>query len=72
VCFFFLEKSGPDRFEDLNADVHWTSACCQLDGGNTINFLFKGKKIATNLAGTSLNSVEKYDSLGMLGGTVYG
>jgi len=46
VCFFFLEKSRTDRFEDLNADVRWTSACRQLDGGNSIIFLPIGKKNA--------------------------
>jgi len=34
------------RFEDLNATVLWTVACRQLDGGNTLNFLPIGKKIA--------------------------
>ena len=33
---FVLEKLGSARFEDLNADVRWTSACRQLDGENTI------------------------------------
>ena len=33
-----------DRFEDLNETVHWTVACRQLDGGNTIIFLPTGKK----------------------------
>ena len=27
------------RFEDLNADVRWTSACRQLDGGSSLILL---------------------------------
>ena len=34
------------RFEDLNASVRGTLACRRLDGGNTLNFLPIGKKIA--------------------------
>ena len=47
---FFLEV--PARFENLNADVRWTSACRHRAGGNTLNFLSNGKKIVPNLAGT--------------------
>ena len=39
VSFF----CGKSRFEDLNADVRWTSACRQLDGGNSIIYLSYGK-----------------------------
>ena len=41
------------RFEDLNADVRWTSARIRLDGFDTMIFLFGEKKNAANLAGTS-------------------
>jgi len=49
VSFFV----GTGRFEDLNADVRWTSACRQLDGGNSLIFISKGNENVTNLAGTS-------------------
>jgi len=49
VCVFFV---GTGRFEDLNATVQWTSACRQLDGGNSLIFRSIGTKNATNLAGT--------------------
>ena len=38
VLFFLALRA---RFEDLNADVRWTSAWRQLDGGNSINFFPK-------------------------------
>jgi hypothetical protein len=52
VSFLFGETSAA-RFEDLNADVQWTSACSQLDGGNTLVFVHSRTKTQTNLAGTS-------------------
>ena len=45
------------RFEDLNADVRWTSACRQLDGGNSLILLSCGKQNAANLAGTSAKRI---------------
>ena len=48
------------RFEDLNADVRWTSACRQLDGGNSIIFLPIGRKMQPNLAGTSIDTGDRY------------
>ena len=41
------------RFEDLNADVRWTSARIRLDGFDTMIFLFEEKKNAANLADIS-------------------
>jgi len=34
ICIFYYGKEGIRT--DLTADVRWTSACRQLDGGNTI------------------------------------
>jgi len=48
---FLFWRYAPD-LNHLNAEVRWTSACRQLDGGNTLFFLSIGKKNATNLAGT--------------------
>ena len=45
------------RFEDLNADVRWTSACRQLDGGNSLILLSCGKQNTANLAGTSAKRI---------------
>ena len=42
-CFSFL-CGGEGSRTDLNADVRWTSACCQLDGGNSLIFT-KGENV---------------------------
>ena len=49
---FLFGETGTDRFEDLNADVRWTSARIRLDGFDTMIILFVEKNNATNLAGT--------------------
>ena len=48
------------RFENLNATVRWTVACRQLDGGNSINFLPIGKKIANESRHSDYRSCNIY------------
>ena len=55
MSFLFWRNQGRTDLNHLNADVRWTSACRQLDGGNTLVFLSSGKKNTPNLAGICRN-----------------
>jgi len=51
---FLFGETGTDRFEDLNADVRWTSACRRSRRRQHLDFhSLEGNGNVTNLAGTS-------------------
>ncbi len=49
-----IQNLQTDTPIDLNADVRWTSACRQLDGGNTIIFSFPMRKCKSNPSSSAI------------------